>query len=205
MNPAVYLVRLLTRKNLTQSLSWTNNKSLFDSFTIIHEHISTILCLWRKWKWVEHSDNLVFLKCIWQIRQISQILLKCLVFTPSTSNWAQNVLNVDWRHSRIKFNKNVFKGFLILTIGQICLSCKIRQISQICQLSLNFGKFNWTTFPLQGQTHSWPISRLLDPWIKIHFAIFYQKMFFLTRVKGLVWRCEIAACGEKYLTTFWLQ
>ena len=39
--------------------------------------------------WTIH--NLVFPK--W-IRRISQILLKCSVFRPSTWNWAENVLNV---------------------------------------------------------------------------------------------------------------
>ena len=46
-------------------------------------------------------DILVFSKWVWQIRQICQILLKCLVFTPSTSSWALNVLNANLRHSRM--------------------------------------------------------------------------------------------------------
>ena len=47
--------------------------------------------------------NLVFAKWIWQIRQICLILLKCLAFIPSTSKWAENVLNVDFiSHSRMK-------------------------------------------------------------------------------------------------------
>ena len=39
-----------------------------------------------------------------------------MTFTPSTSKWAQNVVNIEPRHSKMKsiFYFNIFKWFLIL-------------------------------------------------------------------------------------------
>ena len=52
-----------------------------------------------------HTNNLVFPKWICQIKQICQILLKCLLFTQNTSNLVQNIHNFDLKHSGMKFKK----------------------------------------------------------------------------------------------------
>ena len=57
---------------------------------------------WWMFIQVECESNLVFPKWICQIRQICQILLKCLLFTQNTSNLVQNVDNIDLRYSWMK-------------------------------------------------------------------------------------------------------
>ena len=124
----------------------------------------------------------------WQIRQICLILLKGLLFTPSTKTWAQNVLNLDLRHFKIKFKKlnfDTFKGFLIFTelgkwgkfgrkIGQILPPQLEFQKTQIALFSTQ-RRIQWLTFeivheiqPLTPCTCVWvvqPDERDLRSWM----------------------------------------
>ena len=84
-----------------------------------------------RWHWHLRISENSFLICL-----ISLFLLKTLLFTPSTSNWAQNVLNVELKYSkRTKkhLNLNTFKEFLILAgLGNLASSEKL---GNICKFS----------------------------------------------------------------------
>ena len=105
--------------------------------------IQNLYCLWNYHKlkcyqiWLpdfefRKKSILVFSKWIWQI---CQILLKCLLFTLSTQNWAQNVLSKHLKYSRMKYN---FKfGKLCKFASSVwnwkklkCCSCATSQLLQ---------------------------------------------------------------------------
>ena len=83
----------------TSCLPFVYPLSRYPNFTELKTVLFSTFDLLR---WVTPRVNLVFAKWIWQIRQICLILLKWLVFIPSTSKWAENIVNVNLSHSRMK-------------------------------------------------------------------------------------------------------
>ena len=98
---------------------------------MVPKYTAITLPSWVNCQWSFFSEfNLVFAKLICQIRQIGQILLKCLPFTKE--------FKLSSKFSQFRFNafQNEYnlRGFNLSRIWQI------RQISQIFQLNLSIAK-----------------------------------------------------------------
>ena len=88
---------LINRLFIKMIYSQLSNRSQSGSFSEGHVQVGkSLYCFVVDRFTTLHNEN------EWKTLVFPKILLKCLVFTPGTSNWAQNVVNVDLTYPRMK-------------------------------------------------------------------------------------------------------